>query len=117
MKITARLLAVAGVLALVPLGLAASTPLPCTSQGCADCENDANGIASCTTVARSSYCDCLLRVQNPYTCILSGACTYQPGGGGGGGGGASGGGGSACMRLPGGWCPSECSSCETIFWN
>lgn len=88
----------------------------CTSaSGCADCENAANGIASCITVQRDAHCECSIRVTTPTMCILEDICDYTATGGGAGGGGGGGGGGT-CSRPPGAWCPSECSSCETIYW-
>jgi hypothetical protein len=93
--------------------------MACTSAGgCADCENGANNIASCITASYDAFCDCSISANNRTMCILSDPCDYTgaTGGGGGGTGGGSGGG-SGCTRPAGGWCPAECSSCGTVYWN
>lgn len=97
----------------------AAQAMPCSSSGgCADCFNDPDtGIASCDTVYRDAHCDCTISVSNPRFCILAELCDYTGGAGGGTGGGTGGGGGGSCTRTAGGWCPAECSSCNTVFWN
>lgn len=98
--------------------LLAATPLlaDCTSKNCVDCQQTSTGRGSCVTVSRAASCSCSVNVSYPDFCILEGACDYSPGGGGSGGGGA-GGGGEVCYRPAGGWCPPECSSCETVYWH
>jgi hypothetical protein len=91
----------------------------CTSSLCSDCEQSASGNRGiCQSVAYSASCSCSVDVGSGF-CLLSGQCQYTGGGAGGGGGtggGGAGGGGGACQQLPGRWCPSECMSCEPIFF-
>ena len=93
--------------------------MPCNSSGgCADCFNDPDtGLASCDTVYSDAHCDCTISVTNLRFCILEELCDYTGGAGGGTGGGTGGGGGGTCTRSSGGWCPAECSSCSTVYWN
>lgn len=88
----------------------------CSGQSCTECKQNSRGVASCWAVPYSASCSCSIDVQTPGFCILEGACTYTGGGGGGGTGGGGTGGGS-CVRTPGSWCPSECESCQTVYWN
>ena len=68
----------------------------------------------CIPVEYDASCECSIDVKFPEFCILDGECDYTASGGGGAGGGGTGG--EICYRLPGQWCPAECSSCETVFW-
>ena len=88
----------------------------CTSsQGCATCKEIESAAPVCKFVQGDAYCSCtLLLFGGSYGCGVDGECDYQIGGGGGSGGGETGG--ETCYRLPSQWCPSECSSCETVFW-
>jgi hypothetical protein len=97
----------------------AAQAMSCSSAGgCADCFNDPDtGIASCDTVYRDAHCDCTISANNRNFCILEELCDYTGGAGGGTGGGTGGGGGGSCTRTAGGWCPAECSSCNTVYWN
>jgi hypothetical protein len=89
-----------------------------SSSSCIDCTQNRRQIATCTTVTYSASCSCSLNVATPESCILEGACSYTAGGGTGGNGGAGGGGGGAtCYTSGGQWCPPECSSCTSVFWN
>jgi hypothetical protein len=97
---------------------ASAYALPCTSSGgCADCENGPDNVASCITVSRDAHCDCSIGANNRFICILDDICDYTGGGGGGGTGGGGTGGGGSCTRTGSGWCPAECSSCGTVYWN
>ena len=92
----------------------------CTSStGCTDCGFGADNKAKCTFVTYDAYCECSVTVMFGSTaCAMDGVCDYMSGGGGGGGGtGGGGGGGGGCTRSAGGWCPAECTSCGTVFWN
>ena len=92
----------------------------CTSPtGCTDCSFGSDNKAKCTFVAYDANCECTVLVTYGSTgCGMDGACDYTgPGGGGGGTGGGGGGGGTSCTRTAGGWCPAECSSCGTVYWN
>lgn len=92
----------------------------CTSAtGCTDCKTEENGNFSCQFVTKDAFCECNLFVMsNRLACGVEGTCDYTPSSGGGGGtGGGSGGGGGTCAQLAGSWCPPECSSCTTIYWN
>lgn len=92
--------------------------IPCSSAGgCADCENGANNVAKCITVSYDAFCSCSIDVNNRTMCLLTDPCDYTGPGGGGGSGGGTGGGGTTCTRPAGGWCPAECSSCGTVYWN
>lgn len=109
---------VAGLALLATCTPASATAQACTTtSGCTDCVFNESGGAECSFVARSGSCECTVTVAYHRTaCGQNGVCTYSSGGGTGGGG-AGGGGSASCTRLPGGWCPSECSSCETVYWN
>jgi hypothetical protein len=88
-----------------------------STQGCAACKDPEEKSAGlvCKFVQEDAYCTCnLFLFAGSYACSLDGECDYLGGGGGGTGGGGTGG--ETCYRLPGQWCPAECSSCETVFW-
>ena len=88
----------------------------CSGNVCSDCKNDPDTqIASCITVSRSASCTCSINVNTPKFCTLDRTCTYTGGGGGGGlPGGGSGGG--SCTILPGQFCPTDCMSCQVVYW-
>lgn len=112
-KITMKVLFVTSILLIWAAGAQA---MPCTSSGCADCENGPDNIASCVTVSRDAHCDCSISANNRFMCILDDICDYTGGAGGGGTGGGGTGGGTGCTRPVGGWCPASCSSCGTVYW-
>lgn len=86
-----------------------------SSSGCTDCKDNGLGF-KCVFVTTDASCRCDLFIfGGRAACGVDGDCTYTPVGGGNGGG-TGGGGGTTCTRLAGQWCPSECSSCETVFW-
>jgi hypothetical protein len=89
-----------------------------SSTGCADCQSLRFGPVTCQFVIEDASCSCeISSFGGTPTCALDGDCTYAPDGGGTGGGSGGGGGGSTgCSRLPGEWCPSDCSSCTTVFF-
>ena len=100
------------------LGSSKASAIPCSSAGgCSDCENNSANIASCITVSYSAFCSCSISANNPHMCLLQDLCDYTSGSGGGGGGTGGGGGGGYCTRSAGGWCPAECVSCGTVYWN
>ena len=99
----------------LPLALPAAAATCSSSSGCAACDTS-SGEPSCKFVQSNGGCTCDLFVfGGTLGCGIDGECTYT-GSGGGTGGGGGGGGGGTCSRLPGGWCPADCTSCETIFW-
>jgi len=112
-----KALAVAWILLL--FGGASGWAADCTSStGCTDCGFGSDNKAKCTFVAYDAFCDCTVTVAYGGTaCAMDGTCDYLPGGGSGGGTGGSGGSGGSCVRSPGGWCPAECTSCGTVYWN
>lgn len=85
-----------------------------SSQACVDCFQEEGKPARCLPVTYDASCECSIDVSFPQFCILDGECDYGNQGGGASGG--SGSGDQVCFRLPGQWCPAECTSCETIFW-
>lgn len=93
----------------------ASRAANCSSYVCVDCEQRKGSLAKCIPVEYDASCECGIDVRFPEYCVLEGQCDYTGGGGGGGGGGV-GTGSELCYRLPGQWCPAECSACETVFW-
>lgn len=87
----------------------------CSSSQCTDCGEDIHKNPKCVFVFQDAFCTCdLIVFGGTLGCGVDGTCDYTGGGGGGQGGG--GGGGTTCTRAPGGWCPAECSSCETVYW-
>jgi len=102
-------------LLILPMLAPGTARADCSSKSCADCQQNRRGTASCLAVTYSASCSCSIDVQTPSFCLLEGACTYTGSGGGGGGGGGGNDPGS-CSVAPGGWCPAECQSCQTVFW-
>lgn len=87
-----------------------------SSSGCANCNALDTGPVTCKFARESAFCTCTVSFfGGTAQCALDGDCQYTAGGGGGGGGTGSGGGG--CTRTPGEWCPADCSSCTTVYWN
>lgn len=104
-------------LVLIPLSLLFAHPAvasDCSAQACVDCMQNSEGIGSCRTVSYDASCSCSLDVAYPEFCILEGSCDYAPAGGDGGGGFDDEG--ATCYRPIGGWCPAQCSRCETVYW-
>lgn len=99
-------------------GSGASRAATCSSPtGCTDCDALRRGPVTCHFVNASASCNCTVSsFGGSPSCALDGDCTYTPAGGGGGGGGGGTGGSPGCSRVPGEWCPSDCSSCSTVFF-
>lgn len=112
---------VSRILILLALVLTAGFPpagaSTCTSStGCTDCESLRSGSLTCKFVNSNASCHCeISSFGGSPTCAVDGDCTYAPGGGGGGGGGG-GNNDPGCSRVPGQWCPADCSSCTTVFF-
>src|SRR6478672_11223458 len=96
-------------------GLSSATTCS-SSTGCTDCDALRTGPVTCRFVNSSASCSCTVSTfGGTASCAVDGDCTYNSGGGGGGGGGGTGGS-PGCSRVPGEWCPSDCSSCSTVFF-
>lgn len=88
----------------------------CTATMCANCNALDSGPVTCKFVPQSASCTCTVSFfGGTAQCAVDGVCQLSDGGGGGGGGGVGGGG--SCVRNPADWCPAECSSCTTVYWN
>lgn len=86
-----------------------------SSVGCTKCLDEGQGF-KCVFTQESASCECEVFIfGGTPACGEDGSCDYDAPSGGGGGGGTEPTD-PACVRVPGQWCPAECSACQTVFW-